>query len=246
MKFRMTMVMCGFVVFVAGLGVAGDGAHLFILSGQSNMTGGLKGGFSKKVGEHFGKEQVVVVSQSKAGRGIRFWDKDYVFPENYVVPGKGRAPSEGSKAQHGMEYPVLLKAVEKAGDAEVFRTITFVWMQGESDAGRGLGGVYEQSFFRVLGRLKTDIGRDDVGFVIGRVSDAGLNGASAKGWREVRAVQAKLAKDAKDGTWIDTDDLNGPDNNVHYPKEKAGPLGARFADKAIELVSKRLAADVKK
>ena len=61
--------------------------HLFILSGQSNMTGGLKAGFAKTVEATFGKDNVTVVHHSKSGRGIRFWDKDYRFPENYRFPG---------------------------------------------------------------------------------------------------------------------------------------------------------------
>ena len=76
--------------------------HLFILSGQSNMTGGLKAGFAKKVEVTYGKENALVVHHSKSGRGIRFWDKDYRFPDKYKFPGKG-IPSERSKQQHGLQ-----------------------------------------------------------------------------------------------------------------------------------------------
>lgn len=211
------------------------GRHLFILSGQSNMTGALKSGFAKKVEAHFGKESVVIVHQCKPGRGIRFWDKDYVFPEGYTLPGKGRPPSESSKSQHGQLYPRLRKVVQKAGDTKSFETVTFIWMQGESDAGRALGDVYAQSFNRVLDRLKDDLGRDDISFVIGRISDASVG----KSWKEVRDAQMQLADDAEFGAWINTDDLNGPENKVHYPDPQYPVLGARFAEKAIQLVAKR-------
>ena len=49
----------------------------FILSGQSNMTGGLKAGFAKKVEVTFSKENALILSITANGRGIRFWDKDY-------------------------------------------------------------------------------------------------------------------------------------------------------------------------
>ncbi|PQJ27622.1 hypothetical protein BSZ32_03330 [Rubritalea profundi] len=41
------------------------GKHLFILSGQSNMTGTVKGAFAARVAKHFGKENVVVVMRQK-------------------------------------------------------------------------------------------------------------------------------------------------------------------------------------
>jgi hypothetical protein len=213
--------------------------HLFILSGQSNMTGGLKAGFAQTTVKRYGKENVVIAHTSKGGRGIRFWDKDYVHPEGYSHPKKG-PPSKGSLAQHGIEYGPLLKAVLKTGDSQSFKTVTFIWMQGESDAGRGLGDVYAESFMRVLARLKKDIARKDISFVIGRISDSGLGGKNDKGWKRVRKVQVGLAEESEYGAWINTDDLNGPKNDIHYPSDQYGPLGSRFAEKAIELVSKRV------
>ena len=65
-------------LFVLTLGLSANAKksekHLFILSGQSNMTGGLKAGFSKTVEGAFGKDNVAVVHHCKSGRGIRFWD----------------------------------------------------------------------------------------------------------------------------------------------------------------------------
>ena len=212
-----------------------SGNHLFVLSGQSNMTGGLKAGFDKTVEDTFGKDKVVVVHHSKSGRGIRFWDKDYEFPENYKFPGKG-VPSERTKLQHGQEYGPLIEKAREAYDGKPFDTITFVWMQGESDGKRGLGPAYEKSFLRLLGRLKTDLGRKDVAFVIGRINDSYV---SDPNWKAMRDVQVKLAQDAEDGEWIDTDDLSEPEHGVHFPKENYPKLGQRFAEKVIELIRKK-------
>ncbi len=43
------------------------------------------------------------------------------------------------------------------------------------------------------------------------------------------------------GAWIDTDDLNGDKNELHYRKEENGSiaLGRRFAAKAIELANNK-------
>jgi hypothetical protein len=212
-----------------------SGNHLFVLSGQSNMTGGLKAGFVKTVEGTFGKDKVVVVQHSKSGRGIRFWDKDYEFPENYRFPGKG-SPSERTKLQHGQEYGPLIEKAQEAYDGKPFDTVTFVWMQGESDGGRGLAPAYEKSFLRLLGRIKKDLGRKDVAFVIGRINDSRM---SDPNWTAMRKVLVKLAEDAEHGEWIDTDDLSEPEHGVHFPKESYEKLGRRFAEKAITLIRKK-------
>ena len=209
--------------------------HLFILSGQSNMTGGLKAGFVKTVEGSLGKDKVVVVHHSKSGRGIRFWDKDYRFPENYRFPGKG-VPSERTKLQHGQEYGPLIEKTREAFDGKPFDTVTFIWMQGESDGMRGLGPAYEKSFLRLLGRIKKDLNRKDVGFVIGRINDSHMGDPN---WTAMRDVQVKLAEDTDHGAWIDTDDLSEPEHGVHFPKENYPKLGQRFAEKVIELIRKK-------
>ena len=227
------------LLFVLGCGLSAtprkSGNHLFVLSGQSNMTGGLKAGFDKTVEDTFGKDKVVVVHHSKSGRGIRFWDKDYEFPENYKFPGKG-VPSERTKLQHGQEYGPLIEKAREAFDRKPFDTVTFIWMQGESDGGRGLAPSYEKSFQRLLGRLKADLGRKDIAFVIGRINDSRM---SDPNWTAMRKVQVKLAENTEHGEWIDTDDLSEPEHGVHFPKESYPVLGSRFAQKAITLIRKK-------
>lgn len=39
--------------------------------------------------------------------------------------------------------------------------------------------------------------------------------------------------------WVDTDDLNGSQNGLHYGKEGWKTLGERFAQKATELIRAR-------
>lgn len=209
--------------------------HLFILSGQSNMTGGLEKGFTGIVTEVLGKDQVTIVRSMKSGRGIRHWLKDYELPEDHEFHGK-------LKAGNGEEYPKLLQAVEDAGDARDFKTVTFIWMQGESDASRDLSVAYEKSFKTILTNLKTDLGIEKIHFVIGRISDHGLQGKSEDAWKRMREVQIKIAESNELGAWIDTDDLNGgdektPNGKLHYPAEQYPKLGERFARKAVELIA---------
>jgi Carbohydrate esterase, sialic acid-specific acetylesterase len=211
---------------------AAQAGHLFILSGQSNMTAGLRDGFTAVVNEALGKDQVKIVHSMKSGRGIRYWLKDYELPEGHELHGK-------LKAGNGEQYPLLLEAIKEVGDVRTFKTVTFVWMQGESDAGRNLGVAYEKSFNALLTNLKTDLGIEKLHFVIGRISDHGLHGESEAGWKQMREVQVRLAESNKPGAWIDTDDLNGgdektPNGELHYPPAQSIKLGERFGKKALE------------
>lgn len=216
-----------------------NGKHLFILSGQSNMTADLKAGFAGVVEKTFGKENITIAHQCKPGRGIRFWDKDFKYPDQFEFPDHSK-PNNNDK-QHGELYPSLLESILTVTEGKSFETVSFIWMQGESDGIRGLGEVYEQSFLRVLERLKTDLNRKDINFVIGRISDANMD---KPGWVKVREVQMKLGEDHEHCGWIDTDDLNGgeagkPGGDLHYPKDQIGIVGERLAAKAVELIGKK-------
>lgn len=206
--------------------------HLFILSGQSNMTGGLESGFASAVTKALGKDQVTIVRSMRSGRGIRFWVKDYELPEDHELHGKLRSGN-------GEEYPRLLQAIKDAGDPRAFKTVTFIWMQGESDGWRDLSVAYEKSFKTLYHQLKTDLGLEKMHFVIGRISDFGLHGERKEGWKRMREVQVHLAESDALGAWIDTDDLNGgdeknPHGELHYPAEQCPKLGERFGKKALE------------
>ena len=202
------------------------------------MTGAVKQGFSEVAYEKFGEERATVVHHCKSGRGIRYWDKDYRFPDNYVVPGKG-PPSDKAYLQHGTVYPALIEAVRQEAAGKAYNTFTFIWMQGESDAGRAMEAAYAESFMRLVKRLKSDLGVEEMNFVIGRLSDAKPDDIH---WQNMRQVQVELAEAQSRGAWVDTDDLNRSPSEekqdlVHYPGDKAQILGKRFAERAIKLVT---------
>jgi hypothetical protein len=208
-----------------------SGKHLFILSGQSNMTGNVKKGFEQVIQERFGKENVVVVLRMKSGRGIRFWVADYQHPTRLGMTGH---------RSNGQEYKPLIEASLAAIKDQSFDTVGFIWMQGESDANNRLSEVYEESFIKLTNKLKKDLARDDMYYVVGRISDYARSRVPNVHWHKVRNTQVKLGKTKGNG-WINTDDLNGgdaknPDGDIHYPKEGAVKVGQRFAAKAIELI----------
>lgn len=226
-------------VFIIALGIpaigseGNTGKHLFILSGQSNMTGAVRDAFASHVQEHFGEGNAVVVMRMKSGRGIRFWVSDYRQPH-------GRGLTTKKMNSNGQEYKPLIEAALAAKKGHCFETVGFIWMQGESDANNRLSEVYGESFLKLIGQLKRDLGRKDLYYVIGRINDYAKSKPDNEHWRQVRATQVKLGN-SPGNAWVDTDDLNGgdanqPDGDIHFPKEGAVELGQRLAKTAISLI----------
>jgi len=207
---------------------AGGGkTRLFILSGQSNMAGlNPDLSFTPAVKKAFPDDDVIVVKSAQGGQPIRRWYKSWKAPADVQVKAK-----PGEKG-NGDLYDVLMSKVQAAVAGKKIDTVTFVWMQGEADAKTGLAAVYEESLRGLVKQLRDDLKRPDLSFVIGRLSDH-RNGTA--GWDAVRAAQEKVAREDALGAWVDTDDLNGPKNDLHYTRDGYVELGRRFAAKCAEL-----------
>jgi len=198
--------------------------RLFILSGQSNMAGlNPDISFTPTVKAAFAGDEVIVVKDAVGGRPIRCWYKKW-------KPAGGEVPKG-----NGDLYDRLMKKVKAAAGDKKPATISFVWMQGERDAKTGHGTVYAASLAGKVGQLRDDLGRQDVDFVIGRLSDHLKN---HEGWDQVRKAQAEVAEADRRGAWVDTDDLNGAHDGLHYDRDGYKTLGQRFAEKAIELIKR--------
>jgi len=198
----------------------GKKIHLFILSGQSNMAGlNPDVSFTPTVTQALAPDEVLVVKDAQGGQPIRRWYKT--------------AQGDEPKAT-GDLYDRLMAKVKQAVEGKTPATVTFVWMQGERDAREKHGDVYAASMAGLVEQLRSDLGRKDVNFVIGRLSD---NGKDAS-WNQVRQAQVQAAEADPRGAWVDTDDLNGPKDALHYTQEGYAELGKRFAAKALELIRK--------
>jgi hypothetical protein len=203
--------------------------RLFILSGQSNMKGmDPDVAFTPAIKAAFPDDEIVVAKFAQSGQLIRMWDKQWKPPAGVEPAGQGR---------NGKHYDALIAVVKDAmKDKPAPASITFVWMQGEADANhKGYAELYADAFNRVIAQLETDLGRRDIDVVVGRLSDYGNNDpAQRPGWMAIRKIQEDIAHRPRSG-WIDTDDLNGKADGLHYGKEGYRQLGERFAAKAIEL-----------
>ncbi len=239
MMMRCLIVMAaGLTGFAAAIAAAQDSTkpvHLFILSGQSNMVGlDSEMSFTPSVTEAFPDSECIVVKSAQGGQPIRRWYKRWI-----PAPGTGEKPEGGDPPKtNGDLYDKLMKVIkEKMGDKEP-ATVTFIWMQGERDAREEHGAVYAASLRGLIDQLKKDLGRKDVNFVIGRLSDFDNDNARYPHWTMVREAQMKVAQADPCGEWVDTDDLNGKNDALHYDKPGYKELGKRFAEKSIELVKR--------
>ena len=227
---RFAIVVSVVLLSASFVGGAEEGIHLFILSGQSNMerlNAALS--FTPAVTKEFGKDNVVVIKDAETGQPIRRWYKNW-------KPARGDAP----KAT-GDLYDRLMAKVNAAIQGKKIRTVTFVWMQGERDAREKHGEVYAASLRGLIDQVGRVIGRKDVNFVIGRISDFDLENKQYPHWMMVRQAQVKVAEADPHGAWVNMDDLNDgiKPNDLHCSAEGYTALGQRFAEKAIELIKKR-------
>jgi hypothetical protein len=201
--------------------------HLFILSGQSNMARlDPNISFTPAIEKEFGKENVIVVKDAQGGQPIHRWYKKW-------KPAQGDAP-----ATTGDLYDRLMKKVNVPLKEHKFATVTFIWMQGERDAKDKQGEVYAVSLRGLITQLSEDLNRNDINFVIGRLSDSGNADNNKSHWAMVRKAQVEVAESSPRGAWVDTDDLNGEKNDLHYTEDGYKKLGERYAEKSIELIKK--------
>ncbi|MDF1753859.1 MAG: sialate O-acetylesterase [Verrucomicrobiales bacterium] len=229
------IVMFWSVLLTSVLVSADEGKHLFILSGQSNMAG-LKPeeSFTPTVETKYGKKGVIVVKMAQGGQPIRRWDKSW------------EATGKQNKKQIGDLYAALMKAVDAQIKDEKIATVTYLWMQGERDARESNGELYEASFKRMLDQLKSDLGVEELNFVIGRLSDFDMKNGRYPHWTKIRDVQVAIAEGDERGAWVDTDDLNDGknrsgkeiSNDLHYSADGYVTFGKRLAEKAIALIEK--------
>ncbi len=210
-----------------------EGKHLFILSGQSNMVGlNPEESFTPAITSKFGANNIIVVKDASGGKPIRRWYRDW-------KPLEGDDP----KAQPDL-YDSLMTKVKAATQDEQIATVTFVWMQGERDAKEAHAAVYERSLSGLYKQLSNDLGRKDLNFVIGRISDFDMSNEKYPHWTQIRDIQVKVAKSNNRFDWIDTDDLNDGlnrrgqviKNDLHMSAEGYVIMGSRFAEKAIQLI----------
>lgn len=209
------------------VGCPRDGkTHLFILSGQSNMRNlDPKVSFEPVIKHAFRNDNIVVVKDATGGQPIQRWYRQW------------KTASGDRPDVTGDLYDRLMTNVAAAIEGNRPNTITLVWMQGEADAKRKLfGEVYSASLKGLIDQLRRDMNREDVNVVIGRISDFDMNNYKFYYWTKVREAQVEVAEADARCEWIDTDDLNGPSDCLHYTEDGYRTMGKRLAEASIRLI----------
>ena len=168
-------------LLLPALATAGE-AHLFILSGQSNMAG-LKPerAFLPELAKLLPDAEIRHVKFTKGGQPIRRWVKNW----DEIAAKHDLDPLNDP----GSFYDEVLRQARASIAEKKPKTITFFWMQGERDAKEKLSAAYEESLRTLIANLRKDLDVPRMGFVIGRLSDF----STTEHWEAVRAAQAGIA-----------------------------------------------------
>ena len=218
--------------------------HLFILSGQSNMARmNPNAGFMPEAGKLFKDEEVVYIKVSKGSQPICRWLEEWqdIAKENGLDEKHIKRIHKGWKV--ALYQPILDKYKEMLKKHPRLTSITFCWMQGESDAQARAEAAYKDALKLLITKLRRDLGRPDMNIVIGRISDYGIDNPES-GCVAIRKIQREIVSEDARSAWVDVDDLNNIEvdgkmkNDVHYKRPEGYiTLGRRFARQGHTLVT---------
>ncbi len=188
--------------------------------------------FVPTVKNAFPHDDLVFVKVAINGQPISMWLKEW--------DALSGSPEKSKRAGHLYER-ILEETKKKLEGKPTPTSVAFIWMQGEANA-KGNGKVYESCLEQLWKNLKRDFNREQLPFVLGKISDyneTSTDPAKAKpDWELIRLAQERFVlAHPNQVACVNTDDLNGMENSLHYNKEGYKTLGTRFATKAIELIT---------
>lgn len=234
-------LLVAFLVSTLHAHAADKPAHLFILSGQSNMAGMKpETGFVPETKALFPDADVPYIKVAVGGEPIRYWVTEWneIAQKHGINPAKARAKDKNPGTIYYQRIvdqfaEMLMKHPNPA-------SVTFCWMQGERDAKENLDAAYGDALKQLITNLRRDLKQPEMKFVIGRLSDFGK--ADDAPWEAVRKAQVALAEGDPLGAWVDCDDLNNKEKNdkafddLHYTPEGYKILGQRYVRQAKALI----------
>ena len=85
-----------------------------------------------------------------------------------------------------------------------------------------------------------DLGHEDINLIIRRISDFGIKRRPSDDWRALRNLQMSVLDENPMWVRIDTDDLNGEKDRLHYVRPDGyQKLGERYVESAIHLIASK-------
>jgi uncharacterized protein YbaA (DUF1428 family) len=202
------------------------------------------------VEKEFGKDSVIAVRYAAGGSSIAYWLEKTIDAHGHEVSSPGTV------------YPKWMTSVKTAVKGKEIASVTFIWMQGESDVllnqkpdwkkDKSMSAeIYQKNFFRLLDRIKADLKLKDINVVMGRLSDYHIhekvkqNENIVKAWTAIRGLQVKMAEEMPSSMWVNTDDLNDG-LQTRRVKNKGTEVvkvnhDLHYTDKGYEVLSERFA-----
>lgn len=250
MKRLLLFLALALLLLILILSIAADKpAHLFILSGQSNMVKmDRKLGFELEAKKLFPDADVASIKVAYGGMPIYRWVDEWndIATKHGVDVAKAH---ENDKRGSGTIFysRIMEQFAELLKQHPDPASVTFCWMQGEEDSKTGLHAPYADALKQLIANLRRDLKRPEMNVVIGRISD--LDRINPPAWKAVREAQVEVAKTDPHGAWVDCDDLNDIEvkgvmtNDFHYTKRGYKLLGERYVRQAKALIEGRKPAE---
>ena len=219
--------------------------RLFILAGQSNMMGR---GRTAELPEHLKQQpenisfythgrQSVIAKYNMFGPEVQFAHAmSKAYPNDKIIIIKTAA--SGSAIAEWMPdtplYKGLLRQVGFVTDPATTNLEAIVWMQGETDARNAEAAQqYADNLKVFINSLRKDLKAESVPFIIGRITEHGINFPMEK---VVRAAQNAVGKDDPNIIVVPTDGISKIYDKVHFDAKGQVELGKRFA---VEFLKRR-------
>ncbi len=251
-----SLVRVVFALFFVSLMEASGEARVFLLAGQSNMSGA-------------GLFDELKKSEQKAPEGVKIWNKNEwqdvgpgvsanegrfgpelafgramrkAFPDDAIYLIKTASGGTSMHKHWNVESGTMRKRFLETAQAALknldkervkYEIDGMLWMQGESDAAQGKGAEYEESLKKFIKDMRREFKEREMPFIMGQILPT-FDKPEGNG-PLVRAAQATVAKELKKVAVFDTDDFDRI-NKGHYNHEGQIELGNTFAEHLLEMM----------
>lgn len=270
---KKTMIVLATVVVVSCLRAEGgdwdtpaekEKFHIFLLMGQSNMAGGIKG-------DHLTDEDKTPVphivyiptpakrfSWKPAAHPLhvrhnrpKSFGPGLPFAEQYLKNHPGVTVGLIPVAKGGARIDILKKgsniyedAIKKARFAAEKGTVKGVlWHQGESDCRQERRKTYEGKLHQLIADVRTDLQIEDLPFIVGNLPEFRVIGKApdaVTGISEIMAILRRVPKKVKNAGFVETTGLTACDapKYSHFDRKSYITLGKHYCEALLKVMEK--------
>lgn len=233
--------------------------HVYILAGQSNMSGRAR----LEPDDRIAHERILMLD--RRGRWVPAIEPLHRDDPPRAYAGLGRSFAQvmadadesitiglvpcawGSTALNRWErggdlYEYLLERTRTAMQAGTLRGI--LWHQGETDAERkDAATTYAPRLARMIADLRTDLDQPDLPLVVGTLGDFTVANTRYPYARTVNSALRTIPSLAQHAACVDSQGLTDIGDRVHFDRASLQILGMRYADAMMRLHASTASVD---